>query len=66
MLRSVDANLLGIVPNMVPLKSAAAYGYGYGYSYVADKPIRKDGVRAKPSRHEVHDTASVPVVRTKE
>lgn len=63
MLRSVDAHLLGIVLNMVPPKSATAYGYGYGYSYAADKPIRKDGVRAKPSKHELHDTAPVPVVR---
>ena len=64
MLRSVDANLLGIVLNMVPLKSATAYGYGYGYSYVADKPVSNDGARRKASKHQTADTAPVPVLRT--
>jgi receptor protein-tyrosine kinase len=44
MLRSVDAKLLGVVLNMVPPKSATAYGYGYGYGYAADKPAQKTGV----------------------
>lgn len=63
MLRSVDAKLLGVVLNMVPPKSATAYGYGYGYGYAADKPARKNGVRAASPKHEAFDTAPVPVVR---
>ena len=62
MLRSVDAKLLGVVLNMVPPKSATAYGYGYGYGYVADKPVRTSGVRARGSRHKSDDTSPVPVV----
>jgi len=67
MLGSVDAHLLGVVLNMVPAKSGMAYGYGYGYGYgydyVADKPVRTAGVRARGSRHMSDDTSPVPVVR---
>lgn len=66
MLRSVDAHLLGVVLNMVPPKSATAYGYGYGYGYVADKPVRKKGQRSERSSHVSADTAPVPAVRSDE
>ncbi len=34
-LRAVDAQIYGVVLNMVPTKGPDAYGYGYGYGYGA-------------------------------
>lgn len=34
-LRRIDANLLGVVLNRIPLKAAEGYGYGYSYTYDA-------------------------------
>jgi succinoglycan biosynthesis transport protein ExoP len=35
-LERIDAKLLGVVLNRVPVNAAAVRGYGYGYSYEAD------------------------------
>lgn len=65
MLRSVDAQLLGVVLNMVPSKAGASYGYGYGYGYESDKASRhsKSSAVDRKKRSE-YDTAPVPAVRT--
>jgi receptor protein-tyrosine kinase len=51
-LERIDAKLLGVVLNRVPLAAGAARGYGYGYSYEADPGRDKTGTvrQAKSSR----------------
>lgn len=77
-LRRIDAKLLGVVLNRVPLSAGAArgygYGYGYGYSYEADagrettdRPGRVvSGQKPIPPQHTMrHDaTAPMPAVRS--
>ena len=50
-LRSVDANLLGAVFNMVSTRGpdASAYGYGYGYGYGYSYAPDRKGHRARPA-----------------
>jgi succinoglycan biosynthesis transport protein ExoP len=51
-LERIDAKLLGVVLNRVPLAAGAARGYGYGYSYEADPGRDTTGTvrQAKSSR----------------
>ncbi len=60
-LQSVDGRLLGVVLNMVPVKSSGSYGYGYGYGYESDKRRRHTEPSADDRRKPVeYDTPPVP------
>jgi receptor protein-tyrosine kinase len=64
-LHSVDGRLLGVVLNMVPVKSSGSYGYGYGYGYEADKRRRHtESSAGERKKLADYDTAPVPVARS--